>query len=433
MPIKFRQTYLESYISDADYENIQPALTAAHNILHNRNGAGNDFLGWLDLPEQMNEHIITKINATAERVRAMCDLFIVVGIGGSYLGARAGIEFIHGANYNRKTKSTPEIYFAGSDMCPESLSDLLDYAQSREVCLCIISKSGTTTEPALAARLFRKLLQDKYGKDAAAKRTIAITDPTEGKLRQLATAEGYETYTIPPNVGGRFSVLSAVGLLPLAVAGVDIAAVMNGARASKKQFTSPDVDSNDCYRYVAARNILHGFGSSKGKSIEVLAYYSPSLTMFAEWFKQLFGESEGKNGRGIFPASVCFTTDLHSLGQYIQDGPRIMFETVLDIVKAERDIVVPHDDSDGLDFLTGKNVHDINRIAMEATAHAHANVGNVPNIMLEIDRRDAFNFGELVYFFELACGVSGYMLGVNPFDQPGVEAYKKEMFKRLGK
>ena len=425
--IKLRDTYLKSFITEEEITSIQPEITTAHNTLHNRTGPGNDFTGWLDLPTGM-EAQLTAISQVGQRIASMCDTLIVIGVGGSYLGARAALEFIRGRNYNVFATDTPTIHFVGTDLCPDTIVDLLDLCRDKSVCLCVVSKSGGTTEPAVAFRIFRQFIEEKYG-EGATERIYTITDEKNGSLRALTNERGYTSFVIPADVGGRFSVLSPVGLLPLAVAGIDVSEIIRGAQQAKAQFSSTDIDQNDCYRYAAIRNILY----RRGLTTEIMAYYDPSLAMFAEWWKQLFGESEGKGGQGIFPASVCFTTDLHSLGQYVQDGRRNLFETVISVDKPFTDITVPMEGGgDGLDFLSGKSLHYINTTAMEATAQAHVS-GGVPNIILEFGKRDAYHLGYGAYFFQLACGVSAYTLGVNPFDQPGVEDYKKAMFKLLGK
>ncbi|MCL2212662.1 MAG: glucose-6-phosphate isomerase [Oscillospiraceae bacterium] len=425
--IKFRNDYLKSFITEAEIAAIQPEITTAHNTLHNRTGPGNDFTGWLDLPKGM-EAQLERIAQVGQRIAGLCDTLIVIGVGGSYLGARAALEFIRGKNYNAFAEGTPTVHFVGTDLCPDTIVDLLNLCRDKSVCLCVVSKSGGTTEPAVAFRIFRQFMEEKYGA-AATERIYTITDEKNGSLRALTTQRGYTSFVIPGDVGGRFSVLSPVGLLPLAAAGVDIKAIIGGAQAAKADFADASIQNNDCYRYAAARNILY----RRGLTTEIMAFYDPSLAMFAEWWKQLFGESEGKGGQGIFPASVCFTTDLHSLGQYVQDGKRNLFETVLSVTQPFTDIAVPHEGGgDGLDFLSGKSLHHINTTAMEATAEAHVG-GGVPNIILEVGKRDAYHLGYAAYFFQLACGVSAYTLGVNPFDQPGVEEYKKAMFRLLGK
>ena len=393
-------------------------------------GAGNDFLGWRHLPEVPDKEEYARILRAAEMIRKSCDVLLVIGIGGSYLGARAAIEYVCGLNHNALRKGSPEIYFVGKDLSSATICETLKLIDGKEVCLNVISKSGTTTEPAVAFRIFRDWMEKKYG-DKASERIFVTTDKARGKLKELSAAKGYETFVVPDDVGGRFSVLSPVGLLPIACAGIDIDAMIQGALDAKNVYESDrSVDTNDCLKYVCARNLLH----RAGRKVEILAAYEPSLQMTSEWWKQLYGESEGKDKKGIFPASVIFTTDLHSLGQFVQDGTPLHFETVLDLLDPGYKIEVPYDEknTDGLNFIAGKDLHDVNRTAFTATAMAHTD-GGTPNIVLEVKDRSAYTFGWLVYFFEFACAVSGYMLGVNPFNQPGVEAYKKNMFALLGK
>ena len=363
-----------------------------------------------------------------QKIQEKADILIVIGIGGSYLGARAAIELLRSPYYNNLKKDTPDIYFVGNNISPTYLNEILSICQGKDLCVNVISKSGTTTEPALAFRIFKKLMEDKYGKEEAKTRIFATTDKAKGTLKELSDAEGYETFVIADDIGGRYSVLTAVGLLPIAVAGCDIDKIMQGAQAAREAYSKDDM--NDCYKYAALRNILY----RKGKSVEMLVSYDPAFSMMAEWFKQLFGESEGKDNKGIYPSSATFSTDLHSLGQFIQDGSRIMFETVVDIKNPKQDLFLEDDKDnlDGLNFLTGQNMSVVNRKAMEGTILAHTE-GGVPNLVIEVERLDEHNFGELVYFFERACAISGYMLGVNPFNQPGVESYKKNMFALLGK
>ncbi len=430
MVLKLRDTYLSGVVTDADYKNIEGDIKKAHETLRAKNGPGNDFLGWVDLPVNYDKDEFARIKTAAKKIAGLCDIFVVIGIGGSYLGARAAVEFCKGANYNNLKKDTPDIYFTGNDISASNMSELLEICEGRDVCVNVISKSGTTTEPAIAFRIFRELLEKKYGKDGAKDRIFVTTDKCRGKLKELSDNEGYETFVVPDDVGGRYSVLTPVGLLPIAVAGIDIEAMMNGAAEARKAYSECDINNNDCYKYAAIRNILY----RQGKSVEFFVSYESSLIMTAEWWKQLYGESEGKENKGILPASVAFTTDLHSMGQFIQEGSRIMFETVIDLVNSSRAVAVPYDEanSDGLNFLAGKDMHEISRTAFKATAIAHTD-GKTPNIILELERRGAFEFGYLVYFFELACAISGYTLGINPFDQPGVEEYKKNMFALLGK
>ena len=428
MAISLNSKYLDSFISQDEYNGIAPMITAAHNTLSERNGLGNDFLGWVDLPVDYDKDEFERIKAAAERIKEKADILIVIGIGGSYLGARAAIELLKSPYYNNLKKDTPDIYFVGNNISPTYLNEILSICEGKDICVNVISKSGTTTEPALAFRVFKKLLEDKYGKDEAKTRIFATTDKARGTLKELSDTEGYETFVIADDIGGRFSVLTAVGLLPIAVAGCDIDKIMAGAAAAREKYSKDD--NNDCYKYAAIRNILY----RKGKSVEMLVSYEPAFTMMGEWFKQLFGESEGKDGKGIFPASATFSTDLHSLGQFIQDGSKMIFETVVDIKTPKQDFYLENDaeNLDGLNFLTNQNMSVVNQKAYQGTILAHTE-GGVPNIVLEVDKLDEENFGEMVYFFEKACAISGYVLGVNPFNQPGVESYKKNMFALLGK
>ncbi len=430
MTLKLNDKYLSEYVTAEDLCKIEPEVKKAHEILKRGTGEGNDFLGWIDLPVNYDREEFERIKAAAEKIKKSCDVFIVIGIGGSYLGARAAIEFCTSAKYNSLKKETPDIYFSGNDISASNMAELLSICEGRDVCINVISKSGTTTEPAIAFRIFRELLEKKYGKEEARKRIFVTTDKSRGKLKELSNEEGYETFVVPDDIGGRYSVLTPVGLLPIAVAGINIDDMMSGAAAARAEYTSTDISNNDCYKYAALRNILY----RKGKSVEILASYESSLGMTAEWWKQLYGESEGKNNKGIFPASVSFTTDLHSMGQFIQQGSRIMFETVIDLINSSDSVVIPYDEtnSDGLNFIAGKDMHYVCRTAFTGTAIAHTD-GGTPNIVIELSKRGAYEFGYLVYFFELACGISGYMLGVNPFNQPGVEEYKKNMFALLGK
>lgn len=428
MSIKLVTKYCDKFIAPHELEACRAQISAAHETLVKRNGPGNDFLGWVDLPVDYDKEEFARIKAAAERIKKSCDVLIVIGIGGSYLGARAAIELLKSSNYNNLKKDTPDIYFVGNSISPTYLNEILSICEGKDICVNVISKSGTTTEPALAFRIFKKLVEDKYGKDEAKNRIFATTDKARGTLKELSDAEGYETFVVPDDVGGRYSVLTAVGLLPIACAGCDIDAIMAGAAAAREAYKEDDL--NDCEKYAAIRNILY----RKGKSVEMLVSYEPSFTMMAEWFKQLFGESEGKDHKGIYPSSATFSTDLHSLGQFVQDGSRIMFETVVDVKNTKKDLYLESDPEnlDGLNFLTNQNMSVVNRKAMEGTILAHTE-GGVPNIIVEVDKLDEYNFGEMVYFFEKACAISGYMLGVNPFNQPGVESYKKNMFALLGK
>ncbi len=428
MAVKLNTKYLEGVISAHELDGVKSQITAAHNLIEIRSGQGNDFLGWVDLPVDYDKEEFARIKAAAKRIQDKADILIVIGIGGSYLGARAAIELLKSPFYNNMKKDTPDIYYVGNSISPTYLNEVLSICEGKDICVNVISKSGTTTEPALAFRIFKKLVEDKYGKEEAKERIFATTDKARGTLKELSDKEGYETFTIADDVGGRFSVLTAVGLLPIAVAGCDIDKIMQGAAKARENYSKDDL--NDCYKYAAIRNILY----RKGKSVEMLVSYDPSFTMMAEWFKQLFGESEGKDNKGIFPSSATFSTDLHSLGQFIQDGSRVMFETVVDIKTPKQDLFLESDEQnlDGLNFLSNQNMSVVNRKAFEGTILAHTE-GGVPNIVIEVDALDEENFGELVYFFEKACAISGYMLGVNPFNQPGVESYKKNMFALLGK
>ncbi len=430
MSIQLIDNYLQGFVSEEDLTTIAPEIAAAHKMLQDRSGAGSDFLGWVDLPIDYDKKEFARIKEAAKKIQKTCDVLIVIGIGGSYLGARAAIEFVNSPIYNNLKKDTPDIYFAGNTISAAYMQELLSVCEGRDVCVNVISKSGTTTEPAIAFRIFRALVEKKYGEAGAKERIFVTTDRAKGKLKELADEKGYETFVVPDDVGGRFSVLTAVGLLPIAVAGIDIDAMMAGAREARALYTSTDLSENPCYRYAAIRNVLH----RKQKAIEILVGYEPALTMTAEWWKQLYGESEGKDHKGIFPASVIFSTDLHSMGQFIQDGTRNLFETVIDIKETKLDTLIPTDPAnlDGLNFLAGRSMQEVNHNAFLATAIAHYD-GGVPNIILQLDSRSAATFGQLVYFFELACAISGYTLGINPFNQPGVEGYKNNMFALLGK
>ncbi len=428
--LKINEKYLNGFVSAEELAALQSEIDAADSTLMNGTGKGSDFLGWVDLPENYDREEFDRIVKAAERIKKSCDIFVVIGIGGSYLGARAAIEFVKSPLYNVLPKDTPDIYFAGNTISSSSMAEILKICEGKDVCVNVISKSGKTTEPAIAFRIFRKLLEDKYGEAGAKDRIFVTTDKARGKLKELSDEKGYETFVVPDDVGGRYSVLTAVGLLPIAVSGADITAMMQGAIDARKAFMDKDINKNDCYKYAAIRNILY----RKGKKIEVLEAYDAALQMTSEWWKQLYGESEGKDNKGIFPASVVFSTDLHSLGQIIQDGERTLFGTIIDVKEANDTVIIPDDprNLDELNFISGKTMDYVNHTAFVATALAH-NDGGVPNIVLEVDKRDEYNFGYLVYFFEKACGISGYVLGVNPFDQPGVEGYKNNMYALLGK
>ena len=427
MAVKVNRKYLESFISDSERENLRPYVEVAHNQLHSKKGPGSDFLGWIDLPLNYDKEEFERIKKAADKIKNNSDVLVVIGIGGSYLGARAAIEFVHSQLYNNLAKDTPEIYFAGNNISATYLNEIIDLCKDRDFSINVISKSGTTTEPAIAFRIFKELVEKKYGVDGSKDHIFVTTDKSRGTLKALADEQGYETFVVPDDVGGRFSVLTAVGLLPIAVSGADIDMMMKGAEEARCDFLT---DDNECYKYAVDRNIL----LRKNKNIEMLITYDPCAVYFGEWFKQLYGESEGKDNKGIFPASATFSTDLHSLGQYIQDGERCVFETVLNVKNVKRDITIGEveGDLDGLNFLAGKTVKYVNENAFLGTVLAH-NDGGVPNIIIDFDDYDEYNFGYLVYFFEKACAISGYLLGVNPFDQPGVEAYKKNMFALLGK
>ena len=431
MTLKLTDKYINSFINSDELNSIQAEITNAHTSLINKTGEGNDFLGWITLPDDYDKEEFARIKLAAEKIKNTCDVLIVIGIGGSYLGSRAVIEFLKSPMYNSLKKDTPDIYFSGCNISAQSLNELLAICEGKDVCINVISKSGTTTEPAVAFRVFRELLENKYGKDGARERIFVTTDKARGTLKQFADESGYETFVVPDNVGGRFSVLTAVGLLPIAAAGIDIDMLMKGASDAAKEYTATtDINANDCMKYVALRNIMY----RNGKATEVLVSYEPYATMFNEWWKQLYGESEGKDQKGLFPASVIFSTDLHSLGQFIQDGSRNLFETVVSVVDEQEKHAVPYDEAniDGLNFLAGVDLNDVNKMAMKGTILAHVD-GGAPNILIELDKRNEYSLGYLLYFFEFACGVSGYVLGVNPFNQPGVEAYKKNMFALLGK
>ena len=430
MPLKLDDRYLKGFISQQEYDAIAPQVQAAGELLASGKGPGSDFLGWAALPEDYDKEEFARIQAAAQRVKENSDVFIVIGIGGSYLGARAAIEFLKSDHYNALPKDTPDIYFTGNSISSSSLQELVTLCQGKDVSINMISKSGTTTEPAIAFRVFRELLEKKYGKEGARERIFCTTDRARGTLKQLADAEGYETFVVPDDVGGRYSVLTAVGLLPIAVAGCDISALMAGARKAMQAYSSTSLEENDCYKYAAIRNILY----RKGKSVEVMVSYEPCYAMMNEWWKQLYGESEGKDQKGLFPASVVFFTDLHSMGQYIQDGRRQLFETVVLIDQPKHQVTLGNDPAnvDGLNYLEGRTMAFINQKAMEGTVLAHSD-GGVPNILLHAPDFSEDTLGQIIYFFEKACAISGYLLGVNPFDQPGVESYKKNMFALLGK
>lgn len=432
MAIKLSTKYLENFIKPHEIEQIKKEVSLANDILLEKGEPSVKPTGWLDLPVNYDKEEFARILEVSERIRKSCDIFIAIGIGGSYLGARAAIEFVKGANYNTTKKDGPAVYFAGNTIDPDALHELLTICEGKDICINVISKSGSTTEPAAAFRVFRELLEKKYGEEEAARRIFITTDKRDvpGKLKHFAIEKGYETFVVPDDIGGRFSVLSAVGLLPIAVAGCDIVKMMEGAAKAREALAKCDLDTNDCLKYAALRTIL----MRKGFEIELFVSYKPAFQYTNEWLKQLFGESEGKDKKGLFPASVIYSTDLHSLGQYLQDGKRIIFETVVDVLNSNHEVKIPYDKEniDNLNFLADKDFHYVNHQALLGTLDAHVE-GGVPNVLLELDRMDEENFGYLVYFFEKACGISGYLNSVNPFDQPGVEVYKKNMFKLLGK
>lgn len=431
--VTFDYSKAAGFIRDHEVQAFEQIAEAARNVLVSKSGLGNDYLGWIDLPVDYDKEEFARIKAAAAKIQQDSEVLVVIGIGGSYLGARAAIEFLRHGFYNnlpKEIRKTPEIYYAGNSISTSYLQGLIDVVGDRDFSVNIISKSGTTTEPAIAFRIFKEMLEKKYGKEGAAKRIYATTDKAKGALKHLADEEGYETFVVPDDVGGRFSVLTAVGLLPIAASGADIDALMEGAASGRDLALHKPFGKNDAMQYAAVRNILH----RKGKSVEILANYEPSLHYVSEWWKQLYGESEGKDQKGIFPASVDLTTDLHSMGQFIQDGSRILYETVLNVEKSRVELTIGEEpvDLDGLNYLAGKTVDFVNKSAMNGTILAHTD-GNVPNLRIDIPEQNEFYLGQLFYFFEFACGVSGYVSGVNPFNQPGVESYKKNMFALLGK
>ena len=433
MKLNFSYQFAKNFFNEDELKQIKPYVELANEVLTSKTGAGNDFLGWVDLPETYDKDEFARIKKAAEKIKNDSEVLVVIGIGGSYLGAKAAIEFLSHSFYNNLPKDkrkTPEIYFAGTNMSGVYLQHLIDVVGDRDFSVNVISKSGTTTEPAIAFRVFKKMLEEKYGKEEAAKRIYATTDKAKGALKTLATAEGYETFVVPDNVGGRFSVLTAVGLLPIAAAGIDIDDLMAGAKDAMNDFANKNMDENQALQYAAVRNILH----RKGKDLELMVNYEPRVHYLAEWWKQLFGESEGKEGKGLYPTSADFSADLHSLGQYIQQGQRLFFETVVSIGKPEVEFVIENDKEnlDGLNFIAGKTLDYVNKKATDGVILAHID-GDVPNLGVNIPEATPYHLGYTFYFFEKACGVSGYLLGVNPFDQPGVEAYKKNMFALLGK
>ena len=430
MAVTLNCKHIAGFVSAEEISAIAPEIAASHKTLHDKSGLGKDFLGWLTLPTDYDKDEFARIKAAAEKIKKNSDVFIVIGIGGSYLGARAAIEFLKSPNYNLLCKDTPQILFTGNSISSSALNEVIELCKGKDISVNMISKSGTTTEPAIAFRVLRGILEEKYGKEGARERIFCTTDKAKGTLKELADAEGYETFVVPDNIGGRFSVLTAVGLLPIAVAGCDIDRLMEGAKDAQENLCSTELGQNPAYQYAAVRNILY----RKGYTTELLVSYEPYFQMMNEWWKQLYGESEGKDNKGLLPDSVIFSTDLHSLGQYIQEGRRNLFETVMQIEKAKSELVLVEEENngDGLNFLAGKTMDFINKKAFQGTILAH-NDGGVPNMVLSIPEANEFELGWLIYFFEKACAISGYTLGVNPFNQPGVEAYKKNMFALLGK
>jgi len=429
MTLSFDYANVKPYMNQSEVDNLSPFVQVAHEMLHNKKGPGSDYLGWVTLPFDYDKEEFARIKQAAERIRNSSDALIVIGIGGSYLGARAAIDALSHTFHNQMSGTT-QIYFAGQNISSTYVTHLLELLEGKDISINVISKSGTTTEPAIAFRIFRDYIEKKYGKEESKKRIYITTDKEKGALKQLANEEGYETFVIPDDVGGRYSVLTAVGLLPIAAAGLDIDKMMQGAQAAADKYNNSDLATNQSYQYAAVRNALY----RKGKTIELLVNYEPALHYVSEWWKQLYGESEGKDQKGLFPASVDFSTDLHSMGQYVQEGRRDLIETVVQVAKSKVELAIQEDPAnlDGLNFLAGKTMDEVNKNAYQGTVLAHVD-GGVPNMAVELDELNEFTFGEMVYFFEKACGISGLLMGVNPFDQPGVEAYKKNMFALLGK
>lgn len=430
MSIKLNTSYLKGFVGENEFAAIAPQIIAAHEMLTNKSGLGSDFTGWVDLPVDYDKEEFARIKKSAQKIISDSDVLLVVGIGGSYLGARAVIEAIKSPLYNNLKKDTPEIYFLGNSISSTYFREVLSLCEGKDFSVNVISKSGTTTEPAIAFRVLKEMLEKKYGKEGAKGRIYATTDKAKGTLKELADAEGYETFVVPDDVGGRYSVLTAVGLLPIACAGIDIDKLMQGAQDAHNAYADPDIEKNDCYKFAAVRNIL----LRKSRTTEITVAYEPYMWCFGEWIKQLFGESEGKDGKGLFPASMIFSTDLHSLGQYVQQGLRNMYESVIWVKNAKIDQEIPFEESnaDGLNFVAGKKMQFVNEKAFQGTVLAHAQ-GGVPSVILELDEMNEFTMGQLIYFYEKACGISAYVLGVNPFDQPGVQMYKSNMFALLGK
>lgn len=431
--INFSYQHALDFLNKEELDNLSEFVSVAHQAIHNKTGPGSDFLGWVELPENYDKEEYSRIKAASEKIKKDSDILLVIGIGGSYLGAKAALEMLNHSfqqMLSKEQRNVPQIIFVGHHMSSTYMKELFDVLEGKDFSINIISKSGTTTEPAIAFRIFKKYLEEKYGKEEAKTRIFATTDKAKGALKGVADEAGYETFVIPDDVGGRFSVLTAVGLLPIAVSGINIDDMMQGALEAMNDFNDPNLDNNIAYQYAAVRNVLY----NKGKTIEMLVNYEPSLQYFSEWWKQLYGESEGKDQKGIYPTSANFSTDLHSLGQYIQDGRRDLFETVIHVNQSKWELTLEEEDnnSDGLNYLAGKTIHEINDKAYQGTLLAHMD-GGVPNLIIDVPALDAYTFGYLVYFFEKACALSGYLLGVNPFNQPGVEAYKKNMFALLGK
>lgn len=430
MAVSLDTHYLEGFLREHEMTAMQPQVTMAHEMLTQKTGLGKEFLGWLTLPTDYDKEEFARIQAAAQRICSDTDVFIAIGIGGSYLGARAVIEYLKSPNYNLKVKNGPQIFFAGNNISSTALTEILELCEGKRVSINVISKSGTTTEPAIAFRVLRAYLEKTCGVQEARRRIYVTTDKARGTLKALADREGYETFVVPDDVGGRFSVLTAVGLLPIAVAGCDIEALMRGARQAQNELSDPSLETNDCYRYAAARNCL----LRKGRAVELMVSYEPAYAMMSEWWKQLYGESEGKDGKGLLPASAVFSTDLHSLGQFVQDGSNLLFETVVLTEKPVSELTIQEEaeNGDGLNFLAGKTMAYVNEKAFEGTVLAHSD-GQTPSLVLRMPEVSETELGYLIYFFEKACAISGYLLGVNPFDQPGVESYKRNMFALLGK
>lgn len=431
--LKLNLNNLEGTVTEEQINNLKPMIVAAHKTLHEKSGAGSDFLGWVDLPSNYDKEEFNRVKVAATKIQKNSDILIVIGIGGSYLGARAVIEAARGNFFNdlnKENRKTPQVYFVGNNISSTYISQLLSIIEGKDFSINVISKSGTTTEPAIAFRIFKEVIENRYGKEEAKDRIYITTDRARGALKKLADIEGYETFVIPDDVGGRFSVLTPVGLLPIAVAGIDIEELMSGAEVGRIAYGNEDLSENISYKYAAVRHLLY----ERGKTTEILVNYEPALQYFGEWYKQLFGESHGKDGKGVFPSAVNFSTDLHSMGQYIQDGMRNIFETVINVENPVESIEIEYneEDMDGLNFVAGKTIDFVNKKAMEGTILAHRE-GGVPNIVLSVPKLEAKSIGELIYFFEMSCAIGGYLMGINPFDQPGVEAYKKNMFALLGK